>query len=284
MNGGKGEGWGKRVACGMRTMIIFIFFFNLKQAETSSVASYRPGEPVGNADNASQRSEDTRPASLSSLEELTSGLLRRVTGGRRRLEKQVRSFRRTFTFPKSVSWNWPSTVCFLFDFYSAATTTGDHPQRERKIRHRKESDLIITWVSSLRTRIIIASSKWKQPFRTRRHRRWETFCFTHNWNRIKDLVNSIGRTRRRRRRRQTMTVRRWRRQRRRQQQQQQQQPTYLWYPTCRPLLRHLPNFTVLLPSERFYSLILGSLITTMIIIIIICFFRFFLWAKNASEK
>lgn len=41
------------------------------------------------ADNTSQRSEETGPASLSSLEELTSGLLKRATGGRRRLEKQV---------------------------------------------------------------------------------------------------------------------------------------------------------------------------------------------------
>lgn len=41
------------------------------------------------ADNASQRSEEAGPASLSSLEELTSGLLKRATGGRRRLEKQV---------------------------------------------------------------------------------------------------------------------------------------------------------------------------------------------------
>lgn len=61
----------------------------ISKAETSSVASFKPGESSGVADNASQRSEDTGPASLSSLEELTSGLLRRVTGGRRRLEKQV---------------------------------------------------------------------------------------------------------------------------------------------------------------------------------------------------
>ncbi|KAK6626544.1 hypothetical protein RUM44_009017 [Polyplax serrata] len=59
------------------------------KVETSSVASFRPGDSSGLADNASQRSEDTGPASLSSLEELTSGLLRRVTGGRRRLERQV---------------------------------------------------------------------------------------------------------------------------------------------------------------------------------------------------
>lgn len=46
------------------------------------------GSLVVTADNASQRSEETGPASLSSLEELTSGLLKRATGGRRRLEKQ----------------------------------------------------------------------------------------------------------------------------------------------------------------------------------------------------
>ncbi|KAL0274611.1 UNVERIFIED_CONTAM: hypothetical protein PYX00_002707 [Menopon gallinae] len=56
--------------------------------ETGSVSSYRPGDVSVLADNTSQRSEETGPASLSSLEELTSGLLRRVTGGRRRLEKQ----------------------------------------------------------------------------------------------------------------------------------------------------------------------------------------------------
>lgn len=57
------------------------------------MASFRPGDYSGIADNASQRSEETGPASLSSLEELTSGLLRRVTGTRRRLEKQVRNFK-----------------------------------------------------------------------------------------------------------------------------------------------------------------------------------------------
>lgn len=59
--------------------------------ETSSLSGYRPGETSVYADNTSQRSEEAGPASLSSLEELTSGLLRRVTGGRRRLEKQVKN-------------------------------------------------------------------------------------------------------------------------------------------------------------------------------------------------
>lgn len=48
------------------------------------MSSYR-ADTAPSADEASLRDDDA----LSCLEELTSGLLRRVAGGRRRLEKQV---------------------------------------------------------------------------------------------------------------------------------------------------------------------------------------------------